>query len=716
MLQLIYISSATKVFTSQELRMLLNQSRARNLKQDITSLLIYSGHSFMQLLEGSEIDVRDVYASILNDPRNMGNFIVLEQHVEQRLLLNWQMQLRKLELNLFSDLYGLCLNNKADFIQKLIDLANDTHPYGKEFNPNNLPFFKEKEVIETPFKDDFFRFSTEVGADEVFLMRDDSSIVYVNHSACQKLGYTNKELIGMYVWEWDPLFPKESWPGFWEEFLKKRRLHFETKHKKKSGEIFPVEIHAHLYTHDGNDYALAFVNDISQRKQIEAELLTHKMQLEKIIESRNEKLKKLISKLSLHKRILDTHCSVAITNADGTITYVNNKFCELSGYSKDELLGANHRILMSDYHDRIFYKNMYQTITMGSIWKGIFCNKAKDGHLYWIDISIIPKLDKTGKPFEYYSVCTDITARKLIELTLENKEKQVRTILELAGDGIHILDKNGFVIECSESFAKSLGYTKEEVLKLNVLDWDAKIPKEKMHNILKHLLHSVEVFETKHKRQNGSVFDVEINAKGIVLDGQHYIYASSRDITERLKAQRRIAKMANFDQLTGLANRHKLLEAFENYMQIARRDQKKLILILADMDSFKHINDTYGHLAGDAALKHVAGKLKKKCRPYDIAARIGGDEFAVLIFNAELSVGIQYIEQVCSKIKNTFLIQDNPLLLSLSIGVAMFPDHAQSIDELFRKADLALYQSKKDSRVRYCVYGDYASNPNNWFY
>lgn len=661
----------------------------------------------MQVLEGSEIDVRDIYASILTDPRNTGNFILFEQNTDKRLFLQWQMQLRELELNLFNDLYGLFLNNKADFIQKLIDIANDTHPSGNEFNPNTLPFFKEKEVIETPFKDDFFRFSTEVGADEVFLMRDDSSIVYANYSACQKLGYTNQELIGMYVWEWDPLFPKESWPGFWGEFIKKKRLHFETKHKKKSGEIFPVEIHAHLYIQDGNNYALAFVNDISQKKHIEAELLNYKIKLEKIIESRNEELKKTISKLSLHKQILDTHCSVAITNADGTITYVNNKFCELSGYSKDELLGANHRILISNYHDRKFYENMYQTIIKGNIWKGIFCNKAKDDHLYWIDTSIIPKLDKTGKPFEYYSVCTDITARKLVELTLENKEKQFRTILELAGDGIHILDKDGFVIECSESFAKSLGYTKEEALKLNVLDWDAKIPKDQLFNILRRLLDSAEVFETRHKRKNGSVFDVEINAKGIVLGGQHYVYASSRDITERLKTQRKIVKMANFDQLTGLANRHKLLETFENYLQIARRDQKKIILILADMDSFKHINDTYGHLAGDAALKHVAEKLKKKCRPYDIAARIGGDEFAVLIFNAELSVGIRYIEQVCSKIKNTFLIHEHPLLLNLSIGVAMFPDHAQSIDELFRKADLALYQSKKDSKVRYCVFRDY---------
>lgn len=707
MLQLIYISSATKVFTSEELKRLLKQSRSRNLKQGITGILIYSGHSFMQVLEGSEIDVRDIYASILTDPRNTGNFILFEQNTDKRLFLQWQMQLRELELNLFNDLYGLFLNNKADFIQKLIDIANDTHPSGNEFNPNTLPFFKEKEVIETPFKDDFFRFSTEVGADEVFLMRDDSSIVYANYSACQKLGYTNQELIGMYVWEWDPLFPKESWPGFWGEFIKKKRLHFETKHKKKSGEIFPVEIHAHLYIQDGNNYALAFVNDISQKKHIEAELLNYKIKLEKIIESRNEELKKTISKLSLHKQILDTHCSVAITNADGTITYVNNKFCELSGYSKDELLGANHRILISNYHDRKFYENMYQTIIKGNIWKGIFCNKAKDDHLYWIDTSIIPKLDKTGKPFEYYSVCTDITARKLVELTLENKEKQFRTILELAGDGIHILDKDGFVIECSESFAKSLGYTKEEALKLNVLDWDAKIPKDQLFNILRRLLDSAEVFETRHKRKNGSVFDVEINAKGIVLGGQHYVYASSRDITERLKTQRKIVKMANFDQLTGLANRHKLLETFENYLQIARRDQKKIILILADMDSFKHINDTYGHLAGDAALKHVAEKLKKKCRPYDIAARIGGDEFAVLIFNAELSVGIRYIEQVCAKIKNTFLIHEHPLLLNLSIGVAMFPDHAQSIDELFRKADLALYQSKKDSKVRYCVFRDY---------
>ena len=137
------------------------------------------------------------------------------------------------------------------------------------FDPNRLPFFNHARPVA---KDtlSFHEFAVETAADEVFLMQADSMIVYVNEAACNTLGYTKDELIGMYVWEWDPLFPKTAWPGFWDEFVQAKHLHFETRHKTKQGLIFPVEIHAHLYQENDELFLLAFVNDLSAIKAIEA--------------------------------------------------------------------------------------------------------------------------------------------------------------------------------------------------------------------------------------------------------------------------------------------------------------------------------------------------------------------------------------------------------------------------------------------------------------
>jgi diguanylate cyclase (GGDEF)-like protein/PAS domain S-box-containing protein len=116
-------------------------------------------------------------------------------------------------------------------------------------------------------------------------------------------------------------------------------------------------------------------------------------------------------------------------------------------------------------------------------------------------------------------------------------DKKFRDLLDYASDGIHILDENGDVVECSHSFASNLGYTREEVKKLNVADWEALIPKEKLLGAIQTLMHDANTFESKHKRKDGSIIDVQISAKGIYLDGKKYLYSSQRDISQRKKSE-----------------------------------------------------------------------------------------------------------------------------------------------------------------------------------
>ena len=154
----------------------------------------------------------------------------------------------------------------------------------------------------------------------------------------------------------------------------------------------------------------------------------------------------------------DQHAIVSIADQSGLITYVNDKFCEISGYSRNELLGQNHRIVKSGRHSTEFYQNLWQTITQGKIWQDEICNRCKDGSLYWVKSTITPFLDETGKPYQYVSVRTDITERKLAEQQLEAHKERLRRGQIFANLGTWDWDIHNGDLFWSERIAPLFGY------------------------------------------------------------------------------------------------------------------------------------------------------------------------------------------------------------------------------------------------------------------
>ena len=236
--------------------------------------------------------------------------------------------------------------------------------------------------------------------------------------------------------------------------------------------------------------------------------------------------------IELYQRALDISSIVAITDANGVITYANEYFCRISQYSVEELIGKTHKIINSGFHSPEFFSQMWKTISSGKIWKGEIKNRAKDGSFYWVDTTIMPFVEDDGKIKQYVSIRTDITLRK------EAQEHKYRALFENTRDGLLIGRPDGTFLEVNSAFCDMLGYTYEEFMSLKRQDITIADDPELLEGMKQRSLTGFYRGPLKYRRKDGSLLHTEVSS--VILkdeDGLDSTIVSIRDMTEKLKAE-----------------------------------------------------------------------------------------------------------------------------------------------------------------------------------
>lgn len=274
--------------------------------------------------------------------------------------------------------------------------------------------------------------------------------------------------------------------------------------------------------------------------------------------------------------------------------------------------------------------------------------------------------------------------------------------MEMASDGVHILDSEGNIIAFSQSFNTMLGYSNEEMSKMNVRDWDAEIPAEQIKSAMSQFGYEANQMRTRHRKKDGSLIDVEINAKWISTDEGELFYASSRDITDRLILEMELQRLANTDELTGLPTRRAFNYTLKSELERCQRDGGiTSAVIMIDIDRFKSINDGYGHGVGDQVIKVIAAILKDEIRKIDGIGRLGGEEFGLILSGMDSTLAHHFTNSIRKKVAETTIsISGATIHTSVSIGITEISANDTSIEEAIERADKALYRSKRGGRNR----------------
>jgi len=402
--------------------------------------------------------------------------------------------------------------------------------------------------------------------------------------------------------------------------------------------------------------------------------------------------------------------SILILDINGNVISYNMKVLELLGVSLEEIseLGNLSNISPEEINMKVAERYLKDAFTGEDQFFTWQLKKPKEGSVIEVEV-FVTRINKMGDDVLLVTI-RDITDKKEIEDNLRNSENRYRQLVELSPDGI-VIHKKGIIKYVNPAGAVILGGKAEEdilgapVLKFFPEDKQASV-KERLKKLYENK-QSMPLMEGEMVKLDGSIIYVEFAAMPFNFDGNIAVQVVIRDVTEKKKQDQYIRFLALHDKLTGLPNRELLADRISKAFERRRRDSMKNALIYLDLDGFKPINDTLGHDAGDKALQEIADRIEDSVRGSDTAARIGGDEFVVLLEDIcdrdEISV---IANRILDSINKPLAINGQKFHVGVSMGVGVFPDDSEDHSELMVMADKAMYHVKETGKNRFAFFSD----------
>lgn len=398
-------------------------------------------------------------------------------------------------------------------------------------------------------------------------------------------------------------------------------------------------------------------------------------------------------------------------DADWTMEFVSEGCFRLTGYQADELVLNGRVSYESITHpdDRAYVRQCIQhALGQGSRFDVEYRMVRADGRIAWVWERGSKILASDGSSHSIEGFITDITERRMVAEALREAERRYRSIFEHATEGIFQTSRDGHYLHANPALARIYGYDTPEQLigKLRNIQHDLYVDPARRQQFITLMQTQGKVvgFESQVYRNDGRIIWIAENARAVHgTDGQIQFYEGTvTDITERKEYESVLRYQATHDVLTGLPNRTLLLDRLEQALHVAGRDGRMVALAFIDLDQFKLINDTLGHLAGDALLTEVAARLRRSVREADTIARLGGDEFVLVCAQMHNEEEIaRSMQRILATVSQPWAANGASFSIGCSIGISLYPRDGHDAETLLKHADSAMYKAKEAGRNNY---------------
>ncbi|MGG2073866.1 diguanylate cyclase [Lysinibacillus irui] len=421
--------------------------------------------------------------------------------------------------------------------------------------------------------------------------------------------------------------------------------------------------------------------------------------------------------LDVFKSALNSATAIAVLDHEGNISEVSEMFLQACGYSAEELIGQPYALIEPRIHGQDFLQSINDNLNAGEIWQGELCYRTKYHADYWVEATIVPLKNEFGDIEQILTINYDITDKKRMFTELKNIERTFRLITENTNDLIVITNEDGIIIYTSPSYYMYLGYDNVELqgqFYSDIIDGESKSEWQSFIN--NYSGQTDTQFELLLRAKDGTPIWTEGNVT-VVHDPERekvsQIMMVSREITHRKERENDLLYLAYHDALTQLPNRRYLQKEFPNLLVEANDNQTCVAMLYLDGDDFKEVNDRFGHDTGDAFIQRFGDALNKTIRSHDMVIRLGGDEFIVILTGLTRDIEKRHsqmmhiIRRIRDELALGWIIEDHHFSPTASIGIAYYPDHGQTLDELLDLADQALYKSKELGKNKLSISGSH---------